>query len=79
MDKKNQKLIKIGEKIRKLREKDNYSQEEFARKAGLDRSYYGGIERGERNISTINLIKIAEAFDLEVGELFPPMELLKKE
>lgn len=43
----------------------------FANDAGLARSYYGGVERGERNVSAINLIRIAKALDVEVGELFP--------
>lgn len=70
-------VIAIGEKIRKLREQSKLSQEEFARKAGLDRSYYGGIERGERNPSAINLIRIAVALEKEVGELFPSIETIQ--
>ena len=37
----------------------------------LDRSYYGGVERGERNIAALNLMRIAAALEVEVGELFP--------
>ena len=76
--KKNLQLIAIGEKIRKLRKENNYSQEHFAIIAGLDRSYYGAVERGERNISSINLINIALALNEEVGELFPSIKQLKK-
>lgn len=71
-------LKRVGLKIRELREKQGISQEEFAARAGLDRSYYGGVERGERNLSTINIIKIAFALDSEVGEMFPQIEDLKK-
>lgn len=39
--------------------------------AGLGRSYYGGVERGERNIAALNLMRIAVALEVEVGELFP--------
>jgi transcriptional regulator with XRE-family HTH domain len=41
--------------------------------AGLDRAYYGGIERGERNVAALNLIKMAVALDVEVGNLFPKL------
>ncbi|MBI2799003.1 MAG: helix-turn-helix transcriptional regulator [Gammaproteobacteria bacterium] len=49
----------IGERIRELRLKAGYSQEGFAAEAGLDRAYYGGVERGERNIAALNLVMIA--------------------
>ena len=45
----------IGYNIRSLRENQGFSQESFALKAGLDRTYVGGVERGERNLSVINL------------------------
>jgi len=44
---------------------------------GLDRSYYGGIERGERNLSSLNLIRIASTLQREVGDLFPTISYLK--
>ena len=78
MRKKNPALIKLGEIIRELRKAKGFSQEAFADEAGLDRTYMGGIERGERNIATINLIRIAIALNIEVGELFPPVNILKK-
>ena len=71
-------LLPVGERIRALREQAGVSQEEFAEIAGLDRAYYGGVERGERNIAAINLIRIAVALKIEVGELFPEQaELIK--
>lgn len=42
----------------------------------MARAYFGGVERGERNIAALNLIKIAEALEVEVGELFPGTEKL---
>lgn len=60
----------FGENIRKLRISLNMSQEEFAYQAGLDRTYIGGIERGERNISLLNIIKIANALHTEIKDLF---------
>ena len=53
-----------------------FSQEGFAAAAGLDRADYGAIERGERNVSALNLIRIALMLDCEVGELFPPIRTL---
>ena len=74
---KNPQLVALGEKIRKLREESGLSQEEFAAQVGLDRSYYGGIERGERNLSSLNLIRIASTLQREVGDLFPTISYLK--
>jgi transcriptional regulator with XRE-family HTH domain len=70
-------LVKIGHKIRELRKSKGFSQESFADEVGLDRTYMGGIERGERNIATLNLIRIAKALKIEVGELFPSIKSLK--
>ena len=64
-------LIKLGAKIRELRIAANYSQESFAHSIGMARAYFGGVERGERNIAAINLIKIAKALEVEIGDLFP--------
>ena len=64
-------LVALGEQIRKQRKAKGYSQEPFAAHAEIDRSYYGGIERGERNLSALNLIRIALALEIEVGDLFP--------
>ena len=64
-------LVKLGQQIRKLRESKGFSQEDFAAEADLDRSYMGGVERGERNIATLNLIRIAKTLNVEVGDLFP--------
>ncbi len=66
-------LIALGRRIRELRESQGYSQEGFAAEVGLDRAYYGGIERGERNVAALNLIQIAITLGVEVGELFPPL------
>lgn len=74
----NRNLSLIGQQIRKLREAKKISQEEFASLANLDRAYYGGIERGERNFATLNLIKIAVALDVEVGALFPKLVELRR-
>lgn len=76
MQEKHPNLIRLGEKIRALRTEAGYSQDDFAYETGLDRSYYSSIERGERNVAAINLIRIAKTLGVEVGELFPPLKTL---
>lgn len=67
-------LVALGETIRTVRRQKGFSQEGFAYSAGLDRAYYGAIERGERNVSALNLMRIAAALQVEVGDLFPKAE-----
>lgn len=76
MRKKHPALTKIGKRIRELRKEKGYSQEDFAYEVGLDRTYMGSIERGERNLAAINLIRIAKTLKVEVGELFPSIRTL---
>jgi transcriptional regulator with XRE-family HTH domain len=76
MRKKNPALIKLGKKIRELRKEKGFSQENFAYEVGLDRTYMGSVERGERNIAALNLIRIAKTLKIEIGELFPPIKSL---
>ncbi len=63
-------LVRLGKQVKKLRVKRGLSQEAFANEVGLDRSYYGGVERGERNVAALNLIRIAAALKVPVGALF---------
>jgi len=60
----------FGRRIRALRRARGYSQERFAYHSGLDRSYVGGVERGERNVSLDNIAVLARGLDLPVFELF---------
>ena len=62
--------IQFGERLRERRKKMGMSQEELADSSGLDRTYIGGVERGERNISLLNIHKIALALELSLSELF---------
>ena len=62
-------LLQFGKKVRELRRRKDLSQEEFAELAGLDRSYIGGVERGERNISLLNILKIAVALEVPAARL----------
>ena len=71
-------LIALGNAIRLKREEARLTQEEAGFRAGLSRSYYSGIERGTRNVAAINLIRIAVALDVEVGDLFPANKNLVK-
>lgn len=59
-------LKNFGEKIRTLRKIKGWSQEELAFQAGLDRTYISGIERGRRNISLINIHRIAQALNVNL-------------
>jgi len=71
MAKSNDILRKFGERVRILRiQKGITSQEDFSFKTGLDRSYIGGIERGERNVALRNIEKIAKALGVRIEELF---------
>lgn len=71
-------LSALGDHIRKLREAKDFTQEEFAHQAGLERTYYGDVERGTRNVAALNLVRIARALGVEVGDLFPPVKKLPK-
>jgi transcriptional regulator with XRE-family HTH domain len=75
---KNVRLKALGERIRTIRKRKLFSQDNLAAEAGLDRAYYGGVERGERNIAALNLMKISVALSVEVGELFPPLSALRR-
>ena len=76
MSKKHPELIEIGERIRGLRKEKGFSQESFAYAVGLDRTYMGSVERGERNIAALNLIKKEKTLKVEVGALFSKTETL---
>ena len=61
---------KIGLRIRKLRHEQNISQEAFADVCELDRTYISSIEKGRRNVSIVNLEKIANALNINLSTLF---------
>lgn len=63
-------LIRFGEKVRFLRKERNLSQEELSFSANLHRTYIGMIERAEKNITLINIEKIANALNVDIKELF---------
>ena len=61
---------KFGSRVRQIRQNMGLSQEELAHLCNLDRSYVGGVERGERNISLVNIHKIANALNISPREFF---------
>lgn len=64
-------LQSVGQRIRALRlERTDLSQEKFALKIGMDRTYFTSVEMGRRNISIVNLEKIARGLGITLEELF---------
>ncbi len=66
-------LKKFGERVRKLRKSQGYSQESFEVDCGLDRTYLDGIERGESNVALKNKQVIAKSLEVSVSELTKEM------
>ena len=62
--------LKVGKRIKEIREKKSISQKDLSFSADLDRSYIASVENGKRNISIVNLEKIANALDVTLSELF---------
>lgn len=70
-DKRKRKLLTgFGSRVREVRTRQSLSQEGLAFACALDRTYVGGVERGERNISLINIYKLADALKVPVKDLF---------
>jgi len=69
-------LRKLGQNVRDKREAQDISQEDLAEQADLDRTYIGGIERGERNPTIISAVRIAKALKTSVAELCNGIEKL---
>jgi transcriptional regulator with XRE-family HTH domain len=68
---------KIGQRIKELREKTEMSQKDLAYAADLDRSYIASIENGQRNVSIVNIEKIATALNVTIKEFFNDAEFNK--
>jgi len=62
--------VRFGKALRQRRNKLGVSQEAFADMCELDRTYIGGIERGERNVALVNIEKLAKTLRISVSELF---------
>jgi transcriptional regulator with XRE-family HTH domain len=62
--------IRFGRAIRRVREEQKINQEEAAERCGLHRTYYSGVERRVRNVSLVNIEKIAKGLKKSLHELF---------
>ena len=67
-------LNKFGEQVRRLRKAKGLSQEQLAELAGLHRNYIGGIERGERNVALLNIVRLARALKVSPSYLLEGIE-----
>ncbi|MBT2332557.1 helix-turn-helix transcriptional regulator [Variovorax paradoxus] len=67
-------LVLFGEAVRRRRKALGYSQEAFGDACGIDRSYMGGIERGEHNLALVNILKIIRALDIQPSEFFKDLD-----
>lgn len=67
-------LVELGRVVRRTRKEQGISQEQLALSADLDRSYVGGVERGEHNLTVMTLVKLANALGVNPRELFPHLE-----
>jgi transcriptional regulator with XRE-family HTH domain len=68
-------LTSLGAAIRRARALKGLSQEQLAVDSGLDRSYFGGIERGEHNLTVVSLQKIADALNVKMSALLSEARL----
>lgn len=64
-----ERMIAFGKRVREVRKSKGVSQERLAEMAGIDRSYMGNIERGEKNITLKKAYEICDALDIEIQEL----------
>lgn len=62
--------VDLGKRIRELRKQTGMSQEKFALKIGMDRTYFASVEAGKRNIAIVNIKKIADGLGVSLCELF---------
>lgn len=62
-------LHKFGQRLAEIRKARGWSQEKLALESGLARSYLGGVERGQRNIAVLNILKLARTLECDPGAL----------
>lgn len=65
--------IIFGRRVRELRLERGFSQEKLAELADLHRNYVGGVERGERNVSLVNIVKLAHGLNVRPARLVEPL------
>ena len=66
----------FGTGVRAERKARGYSQEAFADHIGIDRSYMGGVERGERNLSLTNIMRIVTGLEMRPSEFFKYLDVV---
>lgn len=66
--------VKFGNAIKKVRSQRQLSQEELAEKSGLHRTYISEVERGDRNLSLVNIVKLCDALECRPSKLFELIE-----
>lgn len=66
--------VLFGRRLAEIRKRKGWSQEKLSLESGVARSYLGGVERGQRNIALLNIVRLAESLQVPVGELFIPSE-----
>lgn len=66
--------ILLGKRIQELRKQTGLSQEKFALKIGMDRTYFASVEAGKRNVAIRNIKKIADGLGVTLSELFQNIE-----
>jgi transcriptional regulator with XRE-family HTH domain len=59
----------LGQRVRQLRKKEGWSQEEFAHRSGLHRTYISSVEQGQRNVAALNLRRMAKALGVSLSDL----------
>lgn len=67
-------LLAFGEAVRRRRKTLGFSQEAFGDECGIDRSYMGGIERGEHNLALVNILKIVRTLGVQPSEFFRDLD-----
>jgi transcriptional regulator with XRE-family HTH domain len=67
-------LKRFGDTLREHRQRAGLSQEKLAAKAGIDRTYVGGAERGERNVALVNIVRLADALNIAPSDLLRGQE-----
>lgn len=70
-------LVAFGAAVRRHRKAKGFSQEAFGDACGIDRSYMGGIERGEHNLALVNIMKIIDTLGLQPSEFFKDLDDLE--
>jgi len=63
-------LVRLGQRVRRLRTRKGWTQVELAEKVGIDRSFLADVERGKRNISILKLALIAEGLGVTLAQMF---------